>query len=68
MKLNALNIFFSHIFEQNIYNVLTKNDKCLIDDLVDGIIQSIRDEFVQLNIKLFLIEKSCFVFLSNYLK
>jgi len=45
----ALNIFFSHIFEQNIYNVLTKNDKCLIDDLVDGIIQSIRDEFVQLN-------------------
>ncbi len=26
-------------------------------NLVDGIIQGIRDEFVQLNIKLFLIEK-----------
>ncbi|HED08913.1 MAG TPA: hypothetical protein ENI57_12395 [Ignavibacteria bacterium] len=49
INFSALNIFFNRIFDQNIYNGLTNDDQYFIDDLVDGIIQGIKNEFVQLN-------------------
>lgn len=51
INFSALNTFFNRIFEQKIYQGLTntREDKYFFDDLLDGIVQGIRNEFSSLN-------------------
>lgn len=55
LNLSAINVFFNRVLEQNIYSALTeKDDKYFFEDLLDGIMQGIRDEFNHLNNQVFI--------------
>ena len=49
IKFTGLNIFFNRAFEQRIYKNLTRDDQYFFDELLEGIIENMSDEFLQLN-------------------
>lgn len=49
INFSALNVFFQRVFDLNIYREITREEKYLFDDLLDGILYGIKDEFIHLN-------------------
>ena len=53
INFSALNIFFQRAFDSNVLRELTKDDKYILDGLLEGIFHGIRNEFDHLNNHLF---------------
>jgi len=49
INFSALNIFFQRIFNLNIYREITREEKYFFDDLLEGIFEGIKEEFIHLN-------------------
>ncbi len=54
INFSALNVFFQRVFDLRINRELTRNDKFILDDLVNGLTTGLKTEFVQLNNQIFI--------------
>ncbi len=49
INFSALNVFFQRVLEMRINRELTRNDKFILDELVNGLTTGLKAEFIQLN-------------------
>ena len=49
INFSALNVFFQRAFGLNIFREISREEKYFFDDLLDGVFNGIREEFMSLN-------------------
>ncbi|MCL5030668.1 MAG: hypothetical protein M1480_16775 [Bacteroidetes bacterium] len=54
INFSALNVFFQRVLELRINRELTRSDKFIFDELVDGLTTGLKTEFIQLNNQIFI--------------